>query len=127
MAGDGRSEPFARRRSGARSTDGNSLESLAVVMVCADEGCCGHARLIDALRPLVRRSRQAVLMRTTCVSADGCSGGRVGSMVRLQRCGGRTGASERGWLCGPFTDIAELGEVSAWLHEEEQRLGPRPT
>lgn len=69
----------------------NADGTIAAVMVC-ERGDCAHGSddVVEALRPLVRRTPQAMLVRTACLQPHGACDGHVEAVgscwVRMQQC-----------------------------------------
>ena len=65
--------------------------SIDAVMVCGHGGCAGGSSdVVEALRPLVVRTPQAMLVRSACLhpagACDGDAESAGGCWVRMQQC-----------------------------------------
>jgi len=102
---------------------------LAAVLVCGGACCAGHQEgpgddggqrghaVLDALKPLVRRTPHAVLIRTACLHPhDDCPGDHGACAVGLQLCDAHL---EPLAPCTPVTGTASTTyrRVEEWFDE----------
>lgn len=91
------------------------------VAVCAAGACAkGADKLLDALRPLIRRRAHAVLVRAGCVAQGRtCLAGSGGPMMHIQPCTPTRGAIGPSVLLGPVRTSADVRAVCRWLQSTD--------
>jgi len=103
---------------------------LAAVLVCGGACCAGQSNgghpVIDALKPLVRRTPHAVLIRTACLHPhDDCPGDHGACAVGLQLCDAHLAPLSP---CTPLAGTAATAyrRVEAWFDETASTTTPAP-